>query len=205
MYVTPLRKRYPPQIEIGLARTFRPLGFTVTSVYGASGVAASDIETLKSAAIVVATPEKLDFAIRQESTVIDDVGLIVLDEGHMIGLSERDIRYEMLLQRLLRREDAAERRLVCLSAVFAKGEAFDDFTAWLRSDGAWDGDSVHVAAHAQRPATIEWQGGRGRLELEVEGETPFVPKIRRGKGSNPPTKDEKVSCRCSGTACRKHS
>src|SRR5207244_8030941 len=84
--------------------------------------------------IVVATPEKLDFAIRQEPSVIDDVGLIVLDEGHMIGLSEREIRYEMLVQRLLRRPDASERRLVCLSAVFSEGDAFEDFTAWLRSD-----------------------------------------------------------------------
>ncbi len=32
--------------------------------------------------------------------LIDDVGLIVLDEGHMIGPSEREIRYETLVQRL---------------------------------------------------------------------------------------------------------
>ena len=108
MYVTPLRA-LSAQIEHGLARTFRPLGVSVTSVYGASGVAHSDLETLKSAKVVVATPEKLDFAVRQEPSVIDDVGLIVLDEGHMIGLSEREIRYEMLVQRLLRRPDADSR------------------------------------------------------------------------------------------------
>src|SRR5207253_628848 len=84
IYVTPLRA-LSAQIEHGLAKTFRPLKVSVTSVYGASGVATSDLETLQSAQIVVATPEKLDFAIRQEPSVIDDVGLIVLDEGHMIG------------------------------------------------------------------------------------------------------------------------
>jgi hypothetical protein len=31
----------------------------------------------------VATPEKLDFAIRQRPEVLDDVGLVVLDEGHI--------------------------------------------------------------------------------------------------------------------------
>src|SRR3546814_3912560 len=46
-----------------------------------------------------------------------DVGLIVLDEGHMIGPSERKIRYETLVQRLLRRADSADRRIVCLSAI----------------------------------------------------------------------------------------
>ena len=52
--------------------------------------------------------EKLDFALRNDPSLIDDVGLIVLDEGHMIGPSEREIRYETLVQRLLRRSDAAE-------------------------------------------------------------------------------------------------
>jgi hypothetical protein len=176
IYVTPLRA-LSAQVESGLARTFRPLGVTVTSVYGASGVASSDIDTLASASIVVATPEKLDFAIRQEPSLINDVGLIVLDEGHMIGLSERDIRYEMLLQRLLRREDAAERRLVCLSAVFSKGDSFDDFTAWLRSDVPGTAIQSRWRPTRQRPATVEWQKTVARLELDVEGEKPFVPRF----------------------------
>jgi len=71
---------------------------------------------------VIATPEKLDFALRSDPSLIDDVGLIVLDEGHMIGPSEREIRYETLVQRLLRRADAAERRIVCLSAVLPSGD-----------------------------------------------------------------------------------
>ncbi|MFO0826148.1 MAG: DEAD/DEAH box helicase [Gemmataceae bacterium] len=176
IYVTPLRA-LSAQIEHGLARTFRPLGVSVTSVYGASGVATSDLETLKSAQIVVATPEKLDFAIRQEPSVIDDVGLIVLDEGHMIGFSEREIRYEMLVQRLLRRPDAAERRLACLSAVFAEGEAFDDFTAWLRSDA--EGEAVRSTWRPtrQRPGHLLWKDGFGRLEIEVDAVKPFVPRF----------------------------
>ena len=88
---------------------------------------------MRSASIVVATPEKLDFAIRQDPTVLDDVGLIVLDEGHMIGFGEREIRYEVLVQRLLRRSDSDSRRLVCLSAIFKEGDAFEDFTRWIQN------------------------------------------------------------------------
>jgi len=176
IYVTPLRA-LSAQIEYGLARTFRPLGFSVTAVYGASGVAHRDLETLKSATIVVATPEKLDFAIRQEPTVIDDVGLIVLDEGHMIGLSEREIRYEMLVQRLLRRSDAASRRLVCLSAVFSEGDTFDDFTAWLRSDALGTAVRSVWRLTRQRPGHLTWTGSSGRLEFDVEQERPFVPRF----------------------------
>ncbi|MHB1423671.1 MAG: DEAD/DEAH box helicase [Gemmataceae bacterium] len=180
IYVTPLRA-LSAQIEHGLARTFRPLGITVTSVYGASGVAHSDLTTLKSAKIVVATPEKLDFAIRQEPSVIDDVGLIVLDEGHMIGLSEREIRYEMLVQRLLRRADASIRRLVCLSAVFSEGDAFEDFAAWLRSDAPGTAVRSTWRPTRQRPGNLRWMGSVGRLEFDVESETPFVPRFVESK------------------------
>ena len=86
---------------------------------------ASDIDedTLRSGEIVVATPEKLDFALRSDPSVLDDVGLIVLDEGHMIGASEREVRYEAQIQRLLRRPDASTRRILCLSAVFPSERA----------------------------------------------------------------------------------
>ncbi|MBX3394285.1 MAG: DEAD/DEAH box helicase [Phycisphaerae bacterium] len=176
VYVTPLRA-LSAQVESGLARTFCPLGFSVSSVYGASGVAVADLDTLKSGKVVVATPEKLDFAIRQEPTIINDVGLIVLDEGHMIGLSEREIRYEMLVQRLLRRSDAAQRRLVCLSAVFADGDAFDDFTTWIRADAPGAAVRSTWRPTRQRPGTLQWHSSGGRLELSVEGETPFVPRF----------------------------
>lgn len=150
-------------------------------MYGASGVAHSDLTTLKSAKVVVATPEKLDFAIRQEPSVIDDVGLIVLDEGHMIGLSEREIRYEMLVQRLLRRADASDRRLVCLSAVFSEGDAFEDFAAWLRSDAPGTAVRSTWRPTRQRPGNLRWMRNAGRLEFEVERETPFVPRFVESK------------------------
>ncbi|MEX2175488.1 MAG: DEAD/DEAH box helicase [Pirellulaceae bacterium] len=183
VYVTPLRA-LSAQIELGLARTFRPLGYSVTSVYGASGVAQSDLKTLQSASIVVATPEKLDFAIRQEPSVIDDVGLIVLDEGHMIGLDERELRYEMLVQRLLRRSDAGNRRLVCLSAVFSEGDPFDDFTTWLRSDVPGTAVRSTWRPTRQRPGRLIWKGTYGRLEFDVEQERPFVQHFVKSTDAN---------------------
>lgn len=176
VYVTPLRA-LSAQVEVTLGRTFRRLGFSVTSVYGASGLGACDVDTMASANIVVATPEKLDFAIRQSPDVIDDVGLIVLDEGHMIGLNEREIRYEVLVQRLLRREDADTRRIVCLSAIFTEGDPFDAFTQWIRGDREGDAIRSKWRPTRQRPATLEWQSTAARLEYRVQGETVFVPRF----------------------------
>jgi hypothetical protein len=113
LIVTPLRA-LSAQTEHSFRRTFAPLGFSVSSLYGASGPSVGDEDALRTREVIIATPEKLDFALRSDPSLIDDVGLIVLDEGHMIGPSEREIRYETLVQRLLRRADAAERRIVCL-------------------------------------------------------------------------------------------
>lgn len=182
VYVTPLRA-LSAQIERGLGRTFRPLGFTVSSLYGASGVMVADVDALRSASIVVATPEKLDFSIRQDATLLDDVGLIVLDEGHMIGEGEREVRYEVLIQRLLRRPDAAERRLVCLSAIFQEGTPFDDFTAWLRSDVPGDPVLSSWRPTRQRTGVLQWNGRSARLDLEVDGERPFVQHFVNQQGA----------------------
>ena len=99
VYVT--RSGPSAQTERVLERTFAPLGADVSSLYGSMGVSDVDEDALRTSQIVVATPEKLDFALRSDPRVLDDVGLVVLDEGHMIGPSDREVRYEAQVQRLL--------------------------------------------------------------------------------------------------------
>ena len=173
MIVTPLRA-LSAQSERSFRSRFAPLGATVSSLYGKSGLSAGDADALRSHDIVVSTPEKLDFALRSDPTTIDDVGLIVLDEGHLIGPGDREIHYEILVQRLLRRADAGERRIVCLSAVLPDGEHLADMTAWIRSDA--DGEPVRSdwrPTH-QRFGTLEWRGVAGRLNYDLEDNGPFV-------------------------------
>lgn len=131
VFVTPLRA-LSAQTEVGLQRTFGPLGKTVSALYGSIGVSGMDEDAMRERHIVVATPEKLDFALRNDPSLLDDVGLLVFDEGHMIGLNEREVRYEVQIQRLLKRADAAQRRIVCLSAILPDGHQLDDFANWLR-------------------------------------------------------------------------
>ena len=177
VYITPL-KALSAQIERRLGNVFRPLGFSVSSLYGSAGVTFQDVSTLRTNTITVSTPEKLDFALRQDASLLDDVGVIILDEGHMIGVGSREVRYEVLVQRLLSREDSDIRRLICLSAVFSPSESFDDFTQWLRSDSP--GDAIHSLWRPtrQRAAFIDWRN-EGRLnffETDDFSEA-FVPKF----------------------------
>ena len=188
VYVTPLRA-LSAQTEQVLERTFGPLGARVSSLYGSMGVSNVDDDALRTSEIVVTTPEKLDFALRSDPTVLDDVGLVVLDEGHMIGPTEREVRYEAQIQRLLRRADSAERRVVCLSAVFPSGEELDDFVAWITDD---DDQGLHREEWRptqQRFGLVEWRGDHARLTMTVGEDQPFIPRFLEARTPNKPRRN----------------
>jgi len=179
VFITPLRA-LSAQTETTLQRTFGPLGKTISALYGGIGVSGFDEDAIRGRDIVVATPEKLDFALRNDPSLLDDVGLLVFDEGHMIGPGEREVRYEVQIQRLLRRPDADQRRIVCLSAILPDGDQLEDFSAWLRRDHP--GGAIK---HDWRPTRLRfgeviWNAPSARLNLRVGEERPFVPRFLTG-------------------------
>ncbi len=183
VFVTPLRA-LSAQTEATLQRTFGPLGNTISALYGSTGLSELDEDAIRGRDIVVATPEKLDFALRNDPSLLDDVGLLVFDEGHMIGINEREVRYEVQIQRLLKRADAADRRIVCLSAILPDGDQLDDFANWLRRDHPGG-----LVKHDWRPTRLRygevvWNGQSAPLNLRVGDERPFVPRYL--VGSVPP-------------------
>ena len=179
IFVTPLRA-LSAQTELTLQRTFAPLGKTISALYGSIGVSGFDEDAIRQRHIVVATPEKLDFALRNDPTLLDDVGLLVFDEGHMIGLGEREVRYEVQIQRLLRRVDAEQRRIVCLSAILPDGDQLDDFANWLRRDQPGGVVKTDWRPTRLRYGEVIWNGQTARLNLRVGDERPFVPRFLTG-------------------------
>jgi len=179
VFVTPLRA-LSAQTEATLQRTFGPLGKTISALYGSIGVSGFDEDAIRTRDIVVATPEKLDFALRNDPTLLDDVGLLVFDEGHMIGLNEREVRYEVQIQRLLRRPDAQERRNVCLSAILPDGDQLEDFAAWLRRDHPGGLIKDDWRPTRLRFGEVVWTSPTATLNLRVGDERPFVPRFLTG-------------------------
>ncbi|MGH6678710.1 MAG: DEAD/DEAH box helicase, partial [Bradyrhizobium sp.] len=179
VFVTPLRA-LSAQTEATLQRTFGPLGKTISALYGSIGVSGFDEDAIRLRHIVVATPEKLDFALRSDASLLDDVGLLVFDEGHMIGLNEREVRYEVQIQRLLKRPDAHQRRIVCLSAILPDGDQLDDFANWLRRDQPGGLVKDDWRPTRLRFGEIIWNGQVARLNLRVGDERPFVPRFFAG-------------------------
>jgi superfamily II DNA/RNA helicase len=179
VFVTPLRA-LSAQTETTLQRTFGPLGKTISALYGSIGVSGFDEDAIRERDIVVATPEKLDFALRNDPSLLDDVGLLVFDEGHMIGLNEREIRYEVQIQRLLRRPDALQRRIVCLSAILPDGDQLDDFAAWLRRDHPGGLIKNDWRPTRLRFGEVVWTSPSARLNLRVGDERPWVQRFLTG-------------------------
>ena len=174
LFVTPLRA-LSAQTEVGLRKTFTPLGKSVSTLYGSIGTSDFEQDAIRTKDIVVGTPEKLDFALRNDPSLLDDVGLIVLDEGHMIGLNEREIRYEVQIQRLLKRPDADTRRIVCLSAILPEGDQLDDFVKWLRRDEEGEAVKSNWRPTDLLFGEVVWNGQTGRLNVTVGEEQSFVP------------------------------
>ena len=179
VFITPLRA-LSAQTETTLQRTFGPLGKTISALYGSIGVSGFDEDAIRERDIVVATPEKLDFALRNDPTLLDDVGLLVFDEGHMIGLNEREVRYEVQIQRLLRRPDAQGRRIVCLSAILPSGDQLDDFAAWLRRDHPGGLIKNDWRPTRLRFGEVVWASPSARLNLRVGNERPWVQQFLTG-------------------------
>ena len=176
LVMTPLRA-LSAQTERSFRETFSALGVTVSSLYGKSGLSAGDAYALATDHIIVATPEKLDFALRSDPDVINDIGLIVLDEGHMIGAEEREIRFEILVQRLLRRDDSGRRRIVCLSAILPEGQELADMTAWIRADDPGEPVRSEWRPTRQRFGILEWRNGKGALRYNLEEDGPYVSRF----------------------------
>lgn len=176
LFVTPLRA-LSAQTEISLRKTFQPLDKSISSLYGSIGTSDFEQDVLKTSDIVVGTPEKLDFALRNDPSLIDDVGLIVLDEGHMIGLTEREISYEVQIQRLLQRADADQRRIVCLSAILPDGDQFEDFVNWLRRDTEGEAIVSNWRPTDLRFGEIVWQERSAKIDFTIGEERPFLPNF----------------------------
>jgi len=178
-FITPLRA-LSAQTETTLQRTFGPLGKTISALYGSIGASGFDEDAIRKRDIVVATPEKLDFALRNDPSLLDDVGLLVFDEGHMIGINEREVRYEVQIQRLLRRPDAHGRRIVCLSAILPDGDQIDDFAAWLRRDHPGGLIKNDWRPTRLRFGEVVWTSPKARLNLRVGEERPWVQRFLTG-------------------------
>lgn len=178
IYIAPLRA-LSIQTEITLMNSFRDLGNTVSSLYGGLSLYGYQRQQFSDSDILIGTPEKVDFLLKHDPELLNDVGLIVIDEGHMIGPGEREVKFEVLIQSLVNRHDSDSRRIVCLSAILPSGKQLDDFVSWISRDEEGKAISINW-----RPTDLRFgivypnsSSAAFRLDYVLGTQNPFIPQF----------------------------
>jgi helicase len=99
LYVAPYRALVN-EVQESFTNLFADLGYAASSMLGSYEEGLLDRATLAEDQVLILTPEKLDLVLRLAPEALDNVELIVLDEGHIVGDSGRGARYELLITRL---------------------------------------------------------------------------------------------------------
>ena len=200
IYVAPFRS-LADEVEESLTPILADLGLRVSSVLGGFEVDELEAQVIGGADLIVTTPEKLALLTRISPELLADVGLVILDEDHVIEDRDRGVGYELLLTKLLRRI-LPEAKVLFVSAVISSENAAD-FAEWLCMSR-----QALIESH-WRPARQLigiYNAERDRIAYPLEGsvagaDAPFVlgaatpreytdhtPKLRRQKSVTFPTR-----------------
>ncbi|MGE4285099.1 MAG: DEAD/DEAH box helicase [Phycisphaerae bacterium] len=175
LYLAPFRS-LAFELEQTLSQTFDWLGFHVSHLYGGFRVSSADKQLAQDSSIIIATPEKARAILRGSSELLNDIKLIVVDEGHLIGANERYVKNELFLDHLRFIANSLNCRIMLLSAVLPNPE---HLAAWIT------GDSGNVAKSDWKPSSerfglLRWQGNHVRIDWRGEFES-FNPRFVQAK------------------------
>jgi hypothetical protein len=159
LYLAPFRS-LAFEVEQTLAATFGRIGFGVSHLYGGARISAVDQELLEESVITIATPEKARALLRATPEALAAVKLIVVDEGHLVGASERFVRNELFVDHLRALARATHARILVLSAVLPNPA---DLAEWVA------GDRNAVAKSSWKPSAerfglLRWNGTCVRID-----------------------------------------
>lgn len=135
-----------------------------------------DIAADRAPHVVVLTPEKLLYVLRQEPRLVKELGLIIYDEGHQFDTGTRGVTYELLLTSIKRLLPAGAQTIL-ISAVIQNATAV---AKWLLSDEAkvvsdrWL-QTRRLVAFASLP-----KGKAGQLQFNLAGDGEqhfYVPRV----------------------------
>src|SRR3989338_4258846 len=157
LYIVPLRALASEKHDEFSAK-LSPHGLSV-------GVATGDLdsssEQLHSFDVIVVTSEKMDSLLRHRPKWIEQVGLVVCDEIHLLGEDGRGATLEIVLAKLLERNC----KILCLSATIPNAREIADWleAKLISSDyrptplhlGVFDGEKFELATG---------EGGKTKLD-----------------------------------------
>jgi POLQ-like helicase len=127
--------------------------------------------------ILVLTPEKLLYVLRQSPNLIQDIGIVVYDEGHQFDTGSRGVIYELLLTEI-KSLLSADAQTVLVSAVIQNADAIGK---WLIGENAKVVNGTGLLPTARTVAFASWLENRGQLMFFDSGSYDkldyFVPRV----------------------------
>lgn len=144
-----------------------------------SDVLQNDLVDLTEArnSVLVLTPEKLDFLLRQNETLVGQIGLVIYDEGHLFDDGTRGIKYELLLASL-KRLLSAEAQVILISAVISNAQEIKD---WLIGQSGILIDGKDLSPTSRNIAFADWSNRSRNLQFvddhDINQSLFFVPSL----------------------------
>lgn len=168
------------EIASDLEKAFRDDGYSVNQLSDALQtdieVDIFDVSIGTAPQVLVLTPEKLLYTLRQEPDIVQKAGLVVYDEGHQFDTGTRGVTYELLLTSI-KRLLSESAQTVLISAVIQNAAAV---ATWLlKNESRVVSDKSLQARRLIAFASLP-QGKDGQLQFNVasDGEQDFfVPRV----------------------------
>lgn len=153
LYIAPFRS-LAYEVENSLEEIFHSIGISVSHLYGGSLFSKLDEKVIDESDVIIATPEKAKAMLRGNNEILNQIKLVVIDEGHLLGANKRLIVNEIFYEELRFFINRNGGRFLLLSAVLPNAE---DLAEWLTNS------SENVFKENWRPSderlgVLQWNG-----------------------------------------------
>ena len=162
LYLAPFRS-LAFELERTFAQSLGSLRYSISHLYGGSRFSGVDREMVLDANLLIATPEKTRAMLRAAPELFENVKLIIIDEGHLLGGTARNVKNELFLEhlRLLSRRRGV--RMLLLSAVLPNAALLaqwigGDSTALVESNWKPSDERFGILRWSKSGVQIEWKG-----------------------------------------------
>ena len=177
LYLAPFRS-LSFEVEESMDKIFSSLGFSTTFLYGGAQYSKIDKKLIEHSNIIIATPEKAKAIIRADESIANQIKLLVIDEGHLLGVNQRLIQNEMFTEELKFHMNKNNGKIILLSAVLPNTK---DISKWISNDENNILESKKRLAN-QRFGILKWTISKN-IDIEWLGEPrsfnkSFIEKFR---------------------------
>lgn len=171
LYLAPFRS-LALEVEQTLGKVFDSCGFHVSHLYGGFRLSSADRQMVEHSSITIATPEKTRAILRSTPDVFDDVKLLIIDEGHLIGADTRYVKNELFVDHLRALAKLNGCRILMLSAVLPNP---NELAMWVA------GNINNVVRSNWKPSSerfgvLRWKGNTVRIDWKGDFES-FNPQF----------------------------